>query len=155
MRQLGETFTPTLERWEQHSGPAQINPGSGGEYWEGVPRSIAKVSRISRGKAEVGHSCDDAGIVEMAISLPPSSTYTINDFGVYFRVRLGITPDKIFPTNPLRGAIENNKAIFSFAWLDGHPSKQQKIDIEVEIFLVTNDLSIGPATVVYLRSKGG
>lgn len=148
-------FTPTLERWEQHPGPAQKDPGSEGEYWEGVPEPIAVVSRIIRGKAEAGSSCDDAGIVEIIISLPSSSSYSIDEFGAYFRVRRGETPDEIFPDSPLKGFVENKKARFLLVWLDGHPSKQRPIDIDVEIFLVTNSLNIGPATIINIQADGG
>ena len=146
-------FKPTLERWKQHPGPAQ--KGRKGDYWEQVPAPVVKVSGVTRGVSAAGSSCADAGTLSLEISLPETSTYSIAEFGFYFRVNSGKLPDTIFPNVPVVGVIENGKSRILFAWLDGHPSRQIALDIEVEAFLVTNGLDIGPSTVFTVKADKG
>ena len=145
-----DVFVPTLERWEQHPGPAQT--GGVGDYWEKVPAPVVTIIEVTRGTAKPGASCADAGTVSLSIALPPESTYDISEFGFYFRVVRGKLPDEIFPDIPLIGRVENNKSTILLAWLDGHPSKQIALDIEVEVTLVTNGLNIGSPTKIKITS---
>lgn len=148
-----DLFKPTLKRWEQHPGPAQS--GGQGDYWEQVPTPIVKVASITRGTAAPGSSCSDAGTISLEISLPKESTYSIDEFAFYFRVKSGRLPGAIFPDVPMVGSIENNKSNILFAWLDGHPSRQIKLDLEVEVFLVTHSLNVGPSTVFTIKAGKG
>ena len=141
-------FTPLIQRWNQHAGPAQLNPGSSGEYWEGVPQPIVQIVEISRGKEGAGTSCADAGTILFAITLPESSTYSIDEFGVYFRVTRGDDSYGIFSDLPLVGNVVNGSAQILLAWLDGSETTHQIIDLEVEIFLVTHGLNIGPSNKI-------
>jgi hypothetical protein len=141
-----DRFEPTLERWEQHPGPAQSDPNSEGDYWEKVPAPVVAVTNVIRGSTDPGSSCGDAGVLELEISLPETSTYNISEFAFYFRVVRGRLPDEIFPDIPLVGIVEGDKALLSLAWLDGHPRNQFPLDLEVDVFLVTNGLNIGPST---------
>jgi hypothetical protein len=151
-----EVFRPSLSEWEQHEGPAQKTEGAEGDYWERVPQPVVKVTEIARGSAAPGSDCSDAGTISLEISLPASSTYSIADFAFYFRVQSGQLPDAIFPDVPLVGTVEGGKARLLLAWLDGHPSTQIPLDLKVELFLVTNDLSIGPSTFFEVQAgKGG
>lgn len=145
-------FRPSLERWDQHPGPAQKGPGSIGDYWEKVPKPLVRVVKITRGLSDDGSSCADAGTITLEISLPASSTYSINEFAFYFRVPGGQEPDEIFPSVPLAGTVEGDRAQLVLAWLDGHPARQSAIDLEVEVFLVTIDLSIGPSAFVGVKA---
>ena len=52
-----EIFTPTLERWKEHAGPAQSDPSSGGEFWESVPKPVVKVLKVTRGSISADRSC--------------------------------------------------------------------------------------------------
>ena len=148
-----DLFKPTLKRWEQHPGPAQS--GGKGDYWEQVPAPIVKVAAITRGSTAPGSSCSDAGTISIEISLPKESTYSIDEFAFYFRVKSGKLPDEIFPDVPMVGTIENNKSNILFAWLDGHPSRQIELDLVVEVFLVTNGLNVGPSTVFTIKADKG
>lgn len=151
-----DLFRPTLAEWEQHEGPAQKSEGVEGDYWERVPRPIVKVAEITRGTAAPGSDCSDAGTISLEISLPESSTYAISEFGFYFRVQSGQLPDAIFPDYPLVGVVEDGKAKLFLAWLDGHPSTQIPLNLKVEVFLITNDLKIGPSAFFEVKSgKGG
>ena len=150
-----ERFTPTLEQWEEHAGPAQSDPNSDGEYWESVPKPIVKVLKVTRGTTSAGHSCDDAGTITLELTLPKESTYSIEEFGVYFRVLSGKEPDLIFPDIPLTGQIKDDKVIFFFAWLDGHPSKQFPLNLEVDALFVTNSLNIGKSTSFNVSDSKG
>ena len=148
-------FRPTLERWDQHPGPAQEDPESKGDFWEKVPAPAVRVVGITRGRSDDGSSCEDAGTVSFEISLPEESTYTIDEFAFYFRVSGRQEPDEIFPSVPVLGVVEGRAARVSFAWLDGHPARQSPLDMTVEVFLVTNDLTIGPSTVFRVRAEKG
>jgi len=144
---------PSLERWEQHPGPAQ--EGGTGAYWEAVPQPQVKVKSITRGSEAPGSSCGDAGIIALELALPSESTYAVGDFGVYFRVLSGVQPDAIFPSIPIKGIVEGNRMTVVLAWLDGHPSQQAPLELQVEAFLVAEDLTIGPSQVFSVTASAG
>ena len=146
-------FKPTLERWDEHPGPAQ--KGEPGDYWEKVPAPVVSVRSITRGSDAVGSSCADAGTITLEVSLPNISSYSIDEFAVYFRVKSGTEPDLIFPDIPLVGGLEEGKQVLFFAWLDGHPSRQIDLDLEIEAFLITNGLNVGPSSVFKIKAKKG
>ena len=148
-----DLFKPTLKRWDQHPGPAQ--KGEKGDYWEQVPAPVVKVSGVTRGSSAPGSSCSDAGTLSLELSLPKESTYSIEEFGFYFRVKSGTLPDGIFPDVPMVGVIENGKSNILFAWLDGHPSRQIALDLEIDVFLVTNGLNVGPSSVFTVKAGKG
>lgn len=150
-----EGFYPNSERWERRPGPRQLNNNTVGDYWEKIPAPIIKVTKIVRGTASVGDSCDDAGILYLEVTLPKESTYTLEEFGIYFRVKNGNDPYAIFDDAPVGLTAIDGKATVSLAWLDGHPKKQQAIDIEVEAFFVSNGLNIGPSTMFRVVSGAG
>ncbi|XPF95283.1 hypothetical protein ACM9HF_04520 [Colwellia sp. RE-S-Sl-9] len=142
-------FTPSQEEWQQHAGPAQSDPSSLGEYWESVPTPQVKVLRIVRATESRGSSCGDAGLIEFEITLPPKSTYKIDEFGLYFKLIKGDTPDLIFPDTPVKGRIlSDRKAILLFPWLDAPPSKQYQLDLTVDVFFISKGLNIGQSTTV-------
>lgn len=150
-----ETFVPGPEKWTQHPGPAQIKPGSGGDYWEKVPKPVVRITEISRGKEVLVTSCDDIGVIRMAVSLPGTSTYAIEEFGIYFRAKSGRDSYNIIPDTPLAADVVDGVAKVQFVWVDGLHSTQQAIDLEIEVFLVSHGLNIGPATTITMRSDGG
>ena len=96
------------------------------------------VTNVTRGSTSPGSSCSDAGVINLEIALPEASTYSIDEFGVYFRVKSGKLPDEIFPDIPLVGMVEDGKMSMLLAWLDGHPQYQFPLDIEVEAFRPNN-----------------
>jgi hypothetical protein len=146
-------FQPSLERWEQHAGPAQNDPTSDGEYWESVPKPIVTVSKISRASYKAGSSCNDSGLIELEVELPSTSTYQLNEFGVYLRVLNGKEPDLIFPDLPIKGRIVGNKMVLLFPWLDMVPSKQYPLDLTLDAALVTNGLNIGKSITFKVQQK--
>ena len=150
-----EVFKPTLERWNQHPGPKQKDRNFEGDYWEKVPVPIVSVTNVTRGSTSPGSSCSDAGVINLEISLPASSTYKIDEFALFFRVVSGKLPDEIFPDIPLVGPIKEGKMTLLLAWLDGHPKYQFPLDLEVEAFFVTNGLNIGPSTIFKIESGVG
>ena len=141
-----DIFIPSLERWEQHPGPAQ--QGLDGVYWEKVPQPIVELIEITRGTEAPGSSCNDAGTLTLTVSLPSQSTYAIEDFGIYFRSK-----DEILPDVPLVGKVSEGSTELFFAWLDGHPSQQSPLELEVEVFFVTDGLDIGPSNTILIRSE--
>ena len=150
-----EKFNPTLERWEQHPGPRQKDSNSEGDYWEKVPTPVISVANVTRGSESPSSSCSDAGTISLEVSLPESSTYEIDEFALYFRVQSGKLPDEIFPDIPLIGSIEDGKMTLLLAWLDGHPTYQFPLDLEVEAFFITNGLNRGSSTKFKVESDIG
>lgn len=150
-----QEFKPSLMTWTQQPGPKQANPNAKGPYWWPVPTPVVHVLKVTRGSVAPGATCGDAGTIDLSVSLPKGAKYSISEFGVYFRVLSGKLPDEIFPSIPLTGPIKNGKMEIFFAWLDGAPRQQIPLNLRVEAFLVTNDLSIGKSTIFSVRAKKG
>ena len=148
-------FAPSLEEWSLHPGPAQTGKDEHGTYWEPVPVPVVHVARVTRGTAAPGSSCADAGTLELEVTLPPDSTYNIDEFGIYFRVVSGDFPIHVFPRVPLRGEIIGKKMRIFLAWLDGAPSDQSPLDFQVEAFFLANDLTIGESTTFAIEADVG
>lgn len=146
-------FHPTLARFESHPGPKQKDHAADGDYWEPVPAPVVEVTKITRRTAAVvnGESCDDAGTLALLIKLPATSTYRIEQFGVYFRLKEGQAPDQIFADVPLVGPVKDQSMSLFFAWLDPAPSEQKPLNLKVEAFLVTNGLDIGKSTIFEIK----
>lgn len=152
-------FKPDLERSRKADESAR----------EEIPApAVTVVNVIRREIVDVPlGSCDDAGVIELEIKLPQNSTYTVGDFGIYFRVKgAAQAQDKIFPNIPfalkyrhdskddlpaelLPDVTEepNDKAGMIFAWLDDLPGDQIPLNLEIEAFFITDSLNIGPSTV--------
>jgi hypothetical protein len=139
-------FQPTLDRWEQHPGPKQVDENADGTYWEKIPLPVVETIKINRASYEGNSSCIDTGDLSFHVKLPVTSTYDLDEFGVYLQVIDGDMPDTIFPSIPIIGSVDNESMSLTFPWLDHHPSKQIPLNLTVEIRFVTNDLSLGVAT---------
>jgi hypothetical protein len=148
-------FRPTLDRWEQHPGPAQLNPDTGGNYWEPVPKPVVKNITITRASYKGGSSCNDSGVISFTVYLPNSSSYELSEFGVYFHVTDGVMPDMIFPDLPLIGIAKGNEMTFVFPWLDQRPSIQKPLNLVVEARLITNGLDLGEAMTFRIEQIDG
>ncbi|WP_041713887.1 hypothetical protein [Paraglaciecola sp. T6c] len=151
----GGLFQPTLERWEQHPGPSQINEGAEGEYWESVPAPVVSNIEISRANYKGNNSCSDSGVITLEVSLPNISTYDISEFGVYFHVVSGELPDMIFPNIPLSGIPKEDTLRFVFPWFDQHPRKQKPLNLVVEARFISNGLDLGSATTFSIEQNDG
>jgi hypothetical protein len=115
------------------------------------PPPVVRVVRVARGTAAPGFSCEDAGQLELAVSVPTSSLRSINEFGVYFRVVSGQQPDVIFPEGPVIGPVQDGVMTLYFPWLDGAPSTHTVINLVVEAFFVSNDLRIGTSAIFEVK----
>jgi len=122
---------------------------------ERLPAPSVTVKRIIRGSAVPGSSCEDAGLLDLTLSLPDSSGYSLSEVGFYFRVVSGDEPDLIFPSIPIAGPVVERTMEISFPWLDGHPRSQKPLDLRVEVFAVAHDLSIGPQTEFSVQAPVG
>lgn len=101
-----------------------------------LPAPRVGAIRLRRGTASPGSSCDDAGSLVLELHWPEFSVYKLKDIGFYFRVVGGKQPDRIFPRGPVTGTIDGRTARFFFAWIDGHPSAQTPLKLDVEVFAV-------------------
>lgn len=91
----------------------------------------------------------------LSITLPPTSSYRLDQFGIYFRVVDPAWQRKIFPITPLVGTEKDGKIEVYFIWPDGSPSEQKPLELKVEAFFVTNGLDIGPSTVFEVKAPVG
>ncbi|MEL7536887.1 MAG: hypothetical protein AAFM91_07415 [Pseudomonadota bacterium] len=146
-------FEPTLEDWEREPGPKSFSKDAEGPYWIPVPAPIVTVTNIVRGTAPPGATCMDAGILFIDVALPDASPYEIGEFGVYFRVADRTQSVQIFSDVPLHGDVQDGAMKIVIPWLDGHPRQQSDLNLDVEAFLVTNALNIGPATKFSVVSR--
>ncbi|MDC0658758.1 hypothetical protein N6L27_12175 [Leisingera sp. SS27] len=137
-------FQPDLEGWEPFAGD--------GEYLGDIPAPNVEVKEIQRGKEAPGMSCGDAGTLRLSVSLPDTTLYEIKDLGVYFRVVRGEDAYGIFPAIPLAGEANGNGYGILLAWLDGQPSEQNPINLELEVFFVSKGLQIGLPSVVTIHA---
>ncbi|MFW8591873.1 hypothetical protein ACOI22_13780 [Glaciecola sp. 2405UD65-10] len=148
-------FQPTLERWDEHPGPKQVDENADGTYWEQVPLPVVEKIKINRASYEGNSSCRDTGDLSFLVKLPKTSTYDLDEFGVYLQVIDGDMPDTIFPSVPIIGRIDKESMSFTFPWLDHHPSRQIPLNLIVEIRFVTNDLNLGVATTFKVEQIDG
>ena len=110
---------------------------------------------VRRGTGDLGYLCSDVGMIALEVSLPENSSYEIENFGIYTRVIGGVDPGEIFPAIPLVGFVENGKTQLYFHWLDAAPAHLTPLDMNVELFLVTDGLDIGPSTFIQINESSG
>ena len=120
-----------------------------------LPAPEVRLLDVTRGTGSDRFSCNKAGRIRVRVTWPRSSKYDIDEIGFYFRVVSGKTLDLIFPLIPVKGLIEDNKAEFSFVWLDGAPSQQQPLDLEVEVFAINRGQEIGKSARFHVAANGG
>ena len=120
-----------------------------------LPAPKVVVTKVTRGTSAPGALCSDAGTVSLQLTWPTTSQYTLSEVGFYFRVVSGKQPDLIFPLGPVTSEVKENSTEFSFEWLDGNPSKQEPLNLDVEVFAVNNGLQIGPSTRFHLADAPG
>ena len=120
-----------------------------------LPAPKVVIDKITRGRSDKGGACEDAGIIDLTITWPENSIYSIENIGFYFQSSNGLKPNFIFPPEPVSGDIKGNKVSFFFVWLDGHPENQHNLDFSVNVFAVNKGLHIGHPTIVKIKAKKG
>ncbi len=117
------SFMRVIEKFE-HTKEATIEPS----------RPNFSVNDITRGTIGESGSCNDAGILSLAISPEPEDT------GYIFSIVDGTFEDQLFPSGPvirIRDTIKPSS--YFFVWLDGYSTEQEPIDITVKIVAVSKD----------------
>lgn len=135
------SFAPGYEQFKPSI--ATFTPKLDGNYDALLPPPAVSRIQVTRGKASPGSSCADAGTLTLDLTWPKTSVYRLGEVGFYFRVLNGKEPDRIFPLQPVSGKIVGQRAQFFFVWLDGHPSDQSPLSLDVEVFAVNKGLEIG------------
>jgi len=136
-------FAPGYQRFKPALASFESRTDHGGVALLPAPRVNA--IHVARGTASPGASCDDAGSLTLELDWPKASPYKLREVGFYFRILGGKEPDQIFPLEPVSGTVEGQRARFVFIWLDGHPSRQTPLNLDVEVFAVNKGLEIGPS----------
>ena len=134
-----DLFTPNIEAAQENGPRADL------------PAPVVRLVKIVRGTGSDGFSCDDMGSVTLSVRVPIGSDYKANELGVYFREVSGTAPDLIFPRVPLVSLMDDRRNLFKLNWLDGAPEGRVPLNLNVEVFFVSQDLSIGPSTFFTLK----
>ena len=119
-----------------------------------LPAPIAVVTEIVRGIGPRHSTCDDTGLLSVDIEWPRGK-YKLSDLGFEFKVVSGTTDYAIFPEGPVQAPISGRRGDFLFMWREGAPSKQQSIDLQVEVRAVTRDNLRGPPARIVVRAAPG
>ena len=135
------SFAPGYDRFKPSI--ATFEPRLDGDFDALLPPPAVSRIQVTRGTASPGLSCDDAGTLTLDLTWPKTSVYRLSEVGFYFRVLNGKGPDRIFPLQPVSGKIDGQKTRFFFVWLDGQPSSQRPLSLDVEVFAVNKGLEIG------------
>jgi hypothetical protein len=109
---------------------------------------------VSRGSGNDGSSCDDAGTARITITLPPDSPYFIDELGFYVRTIAGepvVSAD--LPMTAL--GVDPRTGTLMLHWLDGAPSEQRPLDLDLEVSALTHDLALGPPLRFRVRADVG
>lgn len=129
------------------SKPVEAGPGE-------VPAPIAVVTEIVRGIGPKHASCDDTGLLSVAVEWPRGK-YKLRDVGFEFKVVSGTSTYAIFPEGPLQAPFRGRDSDFLFMWREGGPAQQKPIDLQVEVRAVTRDNRRGPPTRIVVRAAPG
>lgn len=142
-----EPFRPTLP--EQ----PRLDPATG-SYAAPPPLTLVSVS-VSRGTGNDGFTCVDAGTLLITVALPADSPYFIDEIGFYVRTLAGedITAGHRSPIKAL--GVDPRSGTLMMHWLDGAPSEQRPLDLDLELSAVTHDLALGPPLRVRVRADVG
>lgn len=144
-------FKPTHQRFDWILGPGTTDA----ERWynrERVPAPVVEVTGVRRA-TNSGNSCDYLGWITLSVSLPASSGYNLEQFGIFFRVVDGSFPDGGTFDRAQRPPVADGRISLLFPWSELPSSRQGllRIRLKVEAFLVTDDLSIGPSTIFEVK----
>ena len=139
-----QAYTPAAASFE-----AKVD----GERYALLPAPGVRIVRLARGTAAPGGMCGGIGQLTLELDWPASSVYKLGEVGFYFRVLGGAPPDRIFPLAPVTGTVTGQRARFFFVWQDGHPSVQQPLNLDVEVFAVNKGLEIGAPRRFHLTDE--
>jgi hypothetical protein len=119
-----------------------------------LPAPVAAVTEIVRGIGPRHASCDDTGLLSVAIEWPRGK-YKLREVGFEFKVVSGASAYAIFPEGPLQAPSRGRESDFLFMWREGGPTQQTAIDLQVEVRAVTRDNQRGPPVRIVVRASPG
>ena len=119
-----------------------------------VPAPVVEVKEIVRGIGPKHASCDDTGLLTVALEWPRGK-HKLRDMGFEFKVVSGTPPYAIFPEGPIQAPVEGRSSDFLFMWQEGAPTQQKAIDLHIEVRAVTRDNRRGPPTRIVVRAAPG
>ncbi|MGH8025743.1 MAG: hypothetical protein ACREO0_03350 [Pseudoxanthomonas sp.] len=136
--------------------PFALDAGSaGGETTSSeIPAPTVAVKEIVRGIGPKHASCDDTGLLSVALEWPRGK-YKLRDIGFEFTVVSGTPPYAIFPEGPIQAPVEGRNSDFLFMWQEGAPAQQKTIDLQIDVRAVTRDNQRGPPTRIVVRAAPG
>ena len=142
-------MTSRLAPLELVAGSAPVETVSGE-----IPAPVVEVTEIVRGIGPGHASCDDTGLLSMAVEWPRGK-YKLREVGFEFKVVSGVPPYAIFPEGPMQAPASGRNSEFLFMWREGAPAQQKPIDLQVEVRAVTRDNQRGPPTRIVVRAAPG
>jgi len=123
-------------------------------YSENLPVLIVKEVEVVR-EYRGGFSCDDISFLIVKMEIPQSSSYSFEDFGVYFRVVKGenILDSSAYPFETF--SMVGKVGVYKLVWIEENPEHRKPLDIVIEAFVVAHDLKLGSAVKFDVKSTGG
>jgi hypothetical protein len=103
------------------------------------------------GPGDVG-GCDPFADFEVAVRSKDLKGAELGKYGYYFRVLTPNSPWTSIAPIPMKAKLDGDTALFKFSITDGTSSPTAPIDIDIEVFLVDNELKIGPTTRFHLHA---
>lgn len=119
-----------------------------------IPAPVLAVKEIVRGIGPKHATCDDTGLLSVALEWPRGK-HKLRDLGFEFEVVSGSQPYAIFPEGPIQAPVAGRSSDFLFMWQEGAPAQQKTIDLQVDVRAVTRDNRRGPATRIVVRAAPG
>ena len=119
-----------------------------------IPAPVAEVTEIVRGIGPNHASCDDTGLLSVAVEWPRGK-HKLRDVGFEFKVVSGNPPYAIFPEQPMQAPVSGRSSEFLFMWREGAPAQQKVIDLQVDVRAITRDNRRGPPTRILVRAPVG
>lgn len=123
-------------------------------YSEKLPVLIVKEVEVIR-EYRGGFSCDDISFLNVKMEIPQASSYSFEDFGVYFRVIRGenILDSSAYPLEAF--SMEGKVGVYKLVWVEENPENRKPLDIVIEAFVVSHDLKLGSTVKFDVKSTGG
>lgn len=141
-------FMANQEAFEkEHDFPIALN----------VPAPIVKVVSIERADSDVPGSCSAYARVEIEVSLPDGTIFSMGDLGFVFRSPPDNPQDRFaaFPNFPITSMkmYDNGRiARFSFMLIDPAEERGKPFKLTLDVFAINRYLQVGPSTQVVLAA---
>ena len=120
-----------------------------------VPTPIVKIISVRRATSSVVGSCDMFTFVELEVSVPPSSAFSLADLGFVFRAEPGKPQDPYiaFPNFPVISLVTTSSSKvsrFRFGLTDSPANWSKPFRLAIDVLAINNGLQIGDSAKIVI-----